>query len=135
MNLKTVLKEYEENIKNQYPKYDEITNEIFEKIQNMLFEDYDSFASDNKKLNYMKSYLADIIETAFVDKGHKSYLKSIVEIFYCDEINKYICKVLNTKSKNFLETLKCLKYRVIYWQGYEGMENEKLVQLLACIKG
>lgn len=134
MDLNTILNEHEQRIKDLFPKYGKLTDNIFEKIQEILSEDYDFINSDKKRLRTVKAYLYGIIQIAYKENGHKNYLKEVVKIFYDDAINKYLCKILNTERATYLNIIQGLKYSIIYWQGYEGNEDKKLYELLEWLR-
>lgn len=134
MDVNVILDEYEQSMNDLYPKYRKLTSNIFEKIKEMLLEDYDSISSDKKRSRVIKSYLYEIVQKAYQENGHKNYLKKVIGIFRDDDINKYLCKMLGSEREEYLSMMDGLKSSIIYWQGYEGNEEGKLNELLGWIK-
>lgn len=130
MDVNIILDKHKQDMLDSYPKYSDLTNLIFEYIEEMLLEDYDSLSSDKKRLRVLKSYLYDIVKKAFEENGHKYYLRRIMDVICDDNISKYICKNLNSEKEVFLDMMNGLKKSIIYWQGCEGVEDKKMQQLL-----
>lgn len=128
--IKAFAEKYKAEMIEQYPKYTEITEESFGIIEEMLFDDYDSYSSDAKKLRQFKRQLSSLIENAFVENGRKNYMKSTIRFFSEDVIKQHFCGVFNTEGGNFVRLIETLISYINYWQGFEGMEHKKLEQLL-----
>lgn len=130
MDINIILEKQKQDMLDSYPKYSDLTDVIFEYIKDMLLEDYNSLSSDKKRLRLLKSYLYDIVKKAFEENGHKYYIRRIVDVICDDNISNYICQNLNSEKERFLDMMDGLKKSIIYWQGYEGVEEKKMQQLL-----
>lgn len=120
------------NIIELYAKYEDVTNDVFEIVREMIAVDYKAM-SDNKKIRTLKKYLWDVIETAFKGTKQKNYMLAILGVFQDKIISSHFCRVMKTKKQNFLNQIDSLYYKIVYWQGYEGCIDKKLDDILSCI--
>ena len=131
--IKDIVKEFHDSVNHKYPQYADYTETSFGIIEEMLAVDYSGYSSDAKRIRCFKSYLRDLISNSFFNGGVKNYLKLIVEFFQIEEIKDFFKHSLNTEYQNYLRSIDVLKSNIIYWQGFEGHEEKKLVQLLNSI--
>ncbi|MBQ3953542.1 MAG: hypothetical protein II679_04680, partial [Ruminococcus sp.] len=75
------IKEYMENINQQYSKYSDYTAHCAELFKELLICDYNDFSSENKSWQYVKAILIEIITYAFENVGVKNYLNMMIGIF------------------------------------------------------
>ncbi|MBQ1638295.1 MAG: hypothetical protein II101_01360 [Ruminococcus sp.] len=88
------IKEYMENINQQYSKYSDHTAHCAELFKELLICDYNDFSSENKSWQYVKAILIEIITYAFENVGVKNYLKMMIGIFDVPEVKAFF---LSTK--------------------------------------
>ena len=131
--INEIIKDYRDHVDQKYPQYAEYTETSFGIIEKMLSEDYSDYPSDAKRIRCFMGYLRDLISNSFFNGGIKNYLRIIVEFFQLEEIKAFFIQVLNTEYQNYLMTVDVLKSRIIYWQGFEGHKEKKLIQLLNSI--
>ena len=131
--INEIAEEYRDHINNEFPQFADYTETNFEIVEEMLAVDYSGYPSDAKRIRCFRNRLRDLISNSFFNGGVKNYLKLIVEFFQLEEIKDYYKQCFNTEYENYLRIVDKLKSNIIYWQGFEGHEEKKLIQLLNSI--
>ncbi len=78
-SITELIEKYKALTLEKYPKYCDLTIQNYEIINKMIFEEYESIISDNKKLRLFRSYLAELVKSAFLKNGYisnKGYMNS-----------------------------------------------------------
>ena len=133
LRIKEAVEEYRDHVDQKYPQYAEYTETNFGIIEEMITADYSGYPSDAKRIRCFMNLLRDLISNSFFNGGVKNYLKLIVEFFQLEEIKDHYKQCFNTEYQNYLRIVDKLKSNIIYWQGFEGHEEKKLIQLLHSI--
>ena len=118
------IKEYMENINQQYSKYSDYTAHCAELFKELLICDYNDFSSENKSWQYVKAKLIEIITYAFENVGVKNYLKMMIGIFDVPEVKAFFLSA-KIDTTELYKKIDCIKNRITYWQGYENSPPEK----------
>lgn len=133
------IKSEQENINKEFPKYKNLTNNVFERITDFANEDFEG-VSDNKRYRCFLDLCRDILTTAFEQDAQKSYLRMVFKTLKNEDISKYFSCVMQSRSKDFQVVRDGLVIRFITsWQGMQPYDKDKklkefLIYLDNCIR-
>ena len=117
-----------ENIDKEFPKYENLTEDIFEKLTDFANEDFEGI-SDNKRYRYFLDLCRDILTEAFERDAQKSYLRMVFKALKNEDISKYFSRVMQSRSNNFKFVIDRLWNAFVY-EHIEYQKDRKLKEIL-----
>ena len=132
-NLMTYLKCEKENLISEFPKNEETTTILFEKVFDFLSTDFDEM-SDNKVYRCFLVSFREIICIAFDKDVSKVYLRQFFKIMNNDIFLTY----LSNHSKSRAKDIKNIMNRFVHffinsWQGYNDNKDIMLDEFIGLI--
>lgn len=122
-----VIKSEQENINKEFPKYESLTDDIFEKITDFANEDFDGI-TDNKRFRCFLDLCKTILTTAFEQDAQKSYLKMVFKALKNEDISKYFSKVMQSNAERMKVITEGLVIRCISsWQWMVPYDKERML--------
>ena len=113
----------------KYPKYQQLTNNVFEEIIEMLVIDYGSIFPGGRRLRIFNTHMLSILTQALENGGHKNYMVDLISVFDDTTIAKYLYSSFNNNSDELKLILCRLKARLFAWQGLEDREWKRLADI------
>lgn len=132
-NLMTYLKCEKENLISEFPKNEETTTILFEKVFDFLSTDFDEM-SDNKVYRCFLVSFREIICIAFDKDVSKVYLRQFFKIMNNDIFLTY----LSNHSKSRAKDIKNIMNRFVHffinsWQEYNDNKDRVLDEIIGLI--
>lgn len=121
------IKTEQENINKEFPKYENLTDDIFEKITDFANEDFDGI-TDNKRFRCFLDLCKNILITAFEQDAQKSYLRMVFKALKNEDISKYFSYIMQSNAEQMKVITEGLVIRCISsWQWMVPYDKERML--------
>ncbi len=121
------IKTEQENINKEFPKYENLTDDIFEKITDFANEDFDGI-TDNKRFRCFLDLCKNILTTAFEQDAQKSYLRMVFKALKNEDISKYFSYIIQSNAEQMKVITDGLVIRCTYsWQWMVPYDKERML--------
>jgi hypothetical protein len=120
------IKINQQTMLDKYPKRQELTNELFDVMVEMMAIDYKSASPGGKRLDIFKKHMLILLTEVCNNGGHKNYIVDLIRVFKDPVIFSHLYSSFGNR-KDELKFLIDRLERIPFWQGYEQswLENVK----------
>ena len=117
----------------EFPKYEEVTADLFQKVYEFLNVDFESL-SDNRVYRYFLVSFKEIICYAFDRDVSKAYLRFFFKIMNKEIIVGYIANKAKSRAKDIKNIMdRFLHFFKTSWQGYYDDKDRVLGEIICLI--
>ncbi len=131
--LMTYLECEKENLNSEFPKNQETTTLLFEKVFDFLSTDFDEM-SDNKVYRCFLISFREIIFIAFDKDVSKVYLRQFFKIMNNDIFLTYLSNHAKSRAKDIKFVMnRFVHFFITSWQGYNDNKDRVLDEIIGLI--
>ena len=132
-NLITYLECEKENLVSEFPKNEETTTLLFEKVFDFLSTAFDEM-SDNKVYRCFLLFFREIICIAFDKDVSKVYLRQFFKIMNNDIFLIYLSNHAKSREKDIKNIMnRFVHFFITSWQGYDNNKDRILDEIIGLI--
>ncbi len=132
-NLMTYLKCEKENLISEFPKNEETTTILFEKVFDFFSTDFDEM-SDNKVYRCFLVSFREIICIAFDKDVSKVYLRQFFKIMNNDIFLTYLTNHSKSRAKDIKNIMnRFVHFFINSWQEYNDNKDRVLDEIIGLI--
>lgn len=117
---------------NDFPKYENTTEEIFIKLLEFVNTDFDG-VSENKIYRNLLIIFREIICYAFENNASKAYMHRLFEKINNKKVLDYFINITKLNSQSICNILNRFVNLFVYWQDSEQTKEFKLNEILTLI--
>ncbi len=125
----TYLKKAKVELKNEFPKNEQLIDSLFMKFSVFVNDDYDGI-SDNKIYRLYLCLLKDIVVVSFENNASKSFMRSFFKRLNNKTVTDYLSSITKTQTINFKSPLNVMVNEFVYWQESDNKKELKLNDLI-----
>ncbi len=131
--LMTYLECEKENLNSEFPKNEETTTLLFEKVFDFLSTDFDEM-SDNKVYRCFLISFREMFCIAFDKDVSKIYLRQFFKIMNNDIFLTYLSNHAKSRAKDIKNIMnRFVNFFISSWQGYNDNKDSVLDEIIGLI--